>query len=249
MAAGRTGANVRFRRRRDPEHRAAGDVRERFVRARSRRTSVDRPAGRRQPVGGRSALELDGRPTRRRTGLPDRTVHEGHDGRGPRHRGSVGEGIGAGGGLPGHRHRSTALDFTGGVHHLWLSPKLESGGPRRLVQPVHRSVVPGARHPDTFPRFLRTREDPGRSDRPHLPAGHRAPHRDLGSGGRSPFVGVRHGRPWPVGHGGPRRDSCLQPSCQRSDGRKKHSAPATLQHTARRAVPCVAGGGEPEVVR
>ena len=72
-------------------------------------SAADQPARQWERVGGRPGLGLDAGAGRRRRRLPDRPVHDGHHHRGSGHARPLGQGIGAGRGLPGHHHRSAAL--------------------------------------------------------------------------------------------------------------------------------------------
>ncbi len=89
-------------------------------------------------------------------------------------------------------------------------------------------------------------EDPDRSDRPYLPAGHRVAGGHLRSRWGSAHLGVRHHRQRAAGHGGAGRRRRVGAGGQRRRGSDRHHVPAHLQLAARRAVPGLPGRGEPD---
>ena len=83
------------------------------------------------------------------------------------------------------------------------------------------------------PSSYTAREDPGRPDRPHLPARDRAAHRHLGARRRPAVVGVRHHRQRPVGDGRHRRDRRLDVGGQPGQRREDQVALALVRLPAR----------------
>ena len=109
--------------------------------------ALDQPPGGRERLGGQSGLGLDAGPGIRRHRVPDRPVHHSDDRGRPGHARPLGQGVGAGRGLPGHDHRGATSDGPGGVRDVGVLAQHEPGRQARFHRALHGPDLSSQRTP------------------------------------------------------------------------------------------------------
>ena len=133
----------------------------------------------------------------------------------------------------------------GGVRHLGVPAKRRPGRQSRLDVVVHRSHLYRRRRQEPVVHRIHPGQGPDRSDRPHLPARHRAAGGHLGSGRRPADLGVRHPRPRPAQHGRYRWPCRFSARGRPRERGASHLDVTGVQLPARGAVPRLSGRDQP----